>query len=103
MHDVCAPVTGCAALGALYRANGNHEAAVQYFEKFFELARAAEMEEQQTITVQGAAPAAGGSSAGGPLRLADTARAALGIARANAQLATFADVVRRLLPFRNHA
>ena len=97
-EDTAAQSRGCAALGALHRSNGNHAASVQYFEKFFELARAAETEEEPTEE-QTQSDAAGG------LRLADTARAALGLARGNAQMAVFADVVQKdlsaLLAWRN--
>lgn len=89
-EDTAAQSRGCAALGALYRSDGNHASSVQYFEKFFELARAAETEDE---------PAEGQEEMPeGGLRLADTARAALGLARGNAQMATFAEVLQKDLP-----
>ena len=99
-EDTAAQSRGCAALGALYRTSGNHASSVQYFEKFFELARAAETEDDPALD-----QATDEQAPGDGLRLADTARAALGLARGNAQMAVFAEVVQKdlggLLAWRN--
>lgn len=92
-EDTAAQSRGCAALGAMYRTAGNHAASVQYFEKFFELARAAETEDEPEHLAHSAERSMAGS-----LRLTDTARAALGLARGNAQMAVFAEVVQKDLP-----
>ncbi len=89
-EDTAAQSRGCAALGALYRTSGNHASSVQYFEKFFELARAAETEDDEAQVPE--------NTPAGGLRLTDTARAALGLARGNAQMAVFAEVVQKDLP-----
>jgi tetratricopeptide (TPR) repeat protein len=104
-EDTTAQSVGCAALGALYRSSSKHEVAVQYFEKFFELARAAETEEDDPSGAESAGGAQGAelastspSSAESALRLTDTARAVLGVARASAQFDAFAGVVKSDLP-----
>ena len=78
-EDSAAQARACASLGGLLRSQGNHGAALGNFEKFFELARASGAEE-------GSADAANDT---GSLGLSDTARAALGVARANANFDAF--------------
>ena len=65
----------CAALGAIFSAQGNHERAVSYFEKTFEVARSV-----------------------GDRKLVDSARINLGMARGNMGMSNYMDVVNGDLP-----